>query len=237
VLDGLGAVSGSEKVTIDTRELDEKIGLRLQKHEIAKQRYQEMSNRNPIELAESLRYLHLADSEIQTSLDSVESKTAIVRAPADMTRVEEIREVCREQLPLLVQLIDSGHILQAEASRLKAAMNTQVVAELRLDVLSAISAGTLCLDTCKSELKKVYDSSIEKQTLIVRDLRAAEKTLATEISHYSKGDGTSLEVCAKAMAQVSRDRRTVRDILIVNKHKKLLHELIDQVRTSLLTLK
>jgi hypothetical protein len=237
VLDGLNSITTSDKAVANTKILDEKIGLRLQKHDISKQRYSEMSHRDPIELAESLRYLHLADSEIETTLNSLDGSSTVVKIPADMKHINLLRTQCTEHIPVLAHLIDAGHILQADAVRLKTIMTSHIVAELRLDVQSAIAAAGICLDTCKSELKKVYDASLAKQSVIVGDLRKAEKTLAVEIAAYSKGDGTSLELCAKAMAQATRDRRHIRDATIVNEHKKILHRLITDVKTSLLSLK
>ena len=58
----------------------------------------------------------------------------------------------------------------------------------------------------------------------------------SEISNFSKGDGTALEVCAKALAQSSRDRRQAMDVSFLNDHKKLLHQLADAVRKALLLL-
>jgi hypothetical protein len=82
----------------------------------------------------------------------------------------------------------------------------------------------------------MYSSSLEKQTIVVRDLRAAERTLAAEITHFQKGDGTSLEVCAKALAQTTRDRRMVMDVALLNEHKTMLHSLADAVRKALMSL-
>jgi hypothetical protein len=237
VLDGLQSITKSETAVADTKVLDEKIGLRLQKHDISKQRYSEMSNRDPIELAEALRYLHLADSEIETSLNATESTASVVKVPADLTRVNTLRTECIAQIPVLTQISDAGHILQAEATRLKSIMTNQVVGELRLDVQSAIAAAGICLETCKTELKKTYERSLSQQESVVAELRKAERILAVEISAYSKGDGTNLELCAKAMAQATRDRRQVRDVHTFNQHKKILHSLMLGVKSALLTMK
>ena len=238
VIEGLSAIHDEKDVKSDIKGLDERIGFRLQKHEISRQRYAEMSkaHASPEELAEALKYLHLADSEIQTSLEAMENPPVIVKIPVDNSVVQSLLAECRAQLPSLVLLIDVGHILQSESSRLKSAINGQVVTELRLDVQSALTAASICLKTCQEQQKKVYVASLEKQTFVVRDLRAAERTLASEITHFIKGDGTALEVCAKALAQTTRDRRHAMDVTLLNEHKTLLHSLADAVRKGLMSL-
>lgn len=238
VIEGLSAVHDEKAVQSDIKGLDERIGFRLQKHEISRQRYAEMSKAHASaeQLAEALKYLHLADSEIQTSLEAMENPPVIVKVPVDNRAVETLLAECRAQLPSLVLLIDMGHMLQSESTRLKSAISGQVVAELRMDVQSAMMAASACLKTCQDQQKRIYVSSLEKQSFVVRDLRAAERTLASEITHFLKGDGTSLEVCAKALAQTTRDRRNAMDVALLNEHKKMLHSLADAVRKALLTL-
>lgn len=238
VIEGLSAIQDETAIKSDVKALDDRIGFRLQKHEISRQRFAEMSkaHASPEQLADALKYLHLADSEIQTSLEAMENPPVIVKIPVDNRSVETLLAECKAQLPALNLLIDMGHMLQSESSRIKSSINSQVVAELRMDVQSAMTAASACLKTCQEQQRRIYASSLEKQTNVVRDLRQAERTLASEITHFQKGDGTSLEVCAKALAQTTRDRRYAMDVALLNEHKTMLHSLADAVRKALLSL-
>jgi len=245
-VDGLPSAIAATSVVEPQQQTDigARLALRMQKHELSKLRMQELAHAHasPMELAHTLRTLHVAESELQSSIDALDTVAAPALPAAQLSvagRLDELLRQSRRMQGVLAALVEQAHILQAESTQLRAVLQAQVVHETQQEIELSIQASGACLEAAKRVLSEEHASALSRHAATVTELRTAERTLAGELvsmTRASRGDGMVLEACGKALAESARARREQRDAAALSKHKAELHRLVADVKSALVAL-
>jgi hypothetical protein len=218
---------------------DPRFLMRMQKHQLTLERAEKANSlRNePEELAKVLRILRVADDELNDALN----KDHVHKDLGHEKNREDGREdnTLSSLQEVITNLVDHGHVLAVESEHIRKSLEDQVRKELNQEIQTISEHSLKCIDETKINLKKISLAAVERYQDEVKQTRDAERTIANELQLYRKSSkiaALSIEVCAKAISEASKNRKLARDVKTLNDHKLLLRDILQKISETLRTL-
>ena len=219
---------------------DPRFLMRMQKHQLTLERSEKANSlrSEPEELAKVLRILRVADDELNDALSKEPASKDVVRQKIH-EETSELNNLASLTL-VITNLVDHGHVLAVESEHIRKSLEEQVRKELNQEIQTISQHSLKCIEETKINLKRISAGAVQRYQDEVKQTRDAERTIANELQLYRKSSkiaALSIEVCAKAISEASKNRKLTRDVKTLNEHKLLLHDFLQKISETLRTLK
>lgn len=214
-----------------------KLLLRIQKHNILKQKQEEIRRGylNPIELANKLRILATSESEINDTLEKIDDEIS----SNDDTSVDtqHLQSMLHSLLETIESLCDQSQKLEMEVTKVKSGLTSQLFKDYSREIMLNSIAAKECIRQAKKKQRKEKQSTLDNHSTYLIDFKQAEKTIINELKQLmilNRHESTNIENCLKNVIEASTNHKVSRDAKILNKHLHILKGYIHHIENLLI---
>jgi|GEM_PF-6179614 len=221
----------------EIRPKNNKLILRIQKHNILQRKQQEIKNGylNPIDLAQKLRILANSENEIDSALevinDEIDDQSSV---DVDTSHIRRLMDMIEEQIE---KMFDQSQKLELEVTNTKSSLISQLSKDYSREIALNITAARECIMQARKFQEEEKSKTLKSHSSYLLDYKQAEKTIVSELKNLilmNRHESLNIENCLKSVSEASMNHKVIRDTRILNEHKRILKEYMKHIKSFII---
>jgi len=209
-----------------------KLLLRIQKHNILKQKQEEIKRGylNPVELANKLRLLSTSESEINDTIEKIDEQVENEEdTTVDTNHLQMLLKILLENIE---NLADQSQKLEIEVTKVKGSLTNQLFKDYSREITLDAAAAKECIRQSRKLQRQEKNNTLNNHETYLIDFKQAEKTIVNELKQLmilNRHESLNIENCLKNVIEASNNHKQERDTKILNKHLHVLRKYIRNI--------